>query len=140
VSHEASVVCCLFWPCPGARPLDLAGGDRWRQLGFVADLAVGPTCLFRPMSRGQAPGPGRRGQVKGAASRRTVPTSELGLLGEAEEGRAFLRRPLLSDRLEPATDLFRVASEIIEPRELREALEAENALEERRHPVANGPD
>ncbi len=51
-----------------------------------------------------------------------------------------LGRALLGEGLEPAADRVGVAAEVVEPRELGEALQPENALEQRRDAVANRAD
>ena len=44
-------------------------------------------------------------------------------------------RPSLGDRLQACADLVRALAEVVQARERRERVEAEDALEERRRPV-----
>src|SRR5205823_768865 len=51
---------------------------------------------------------------------------------------ARLGRPAFGDRLEPAADLVWRSAEVVEAWQRGEALETEDALEERRRPIADG--
>src|SRR5439155_21064098 len=62
-----------------------------------------------------------------------VTRHELFVPGVLDSGRAALR-----DCFEPASDLCRRLAEVVEPRQLREALEPENTLEQRCRPVPHG--
>src|SRR5689334_22733350 len=56
----------------------------------------------------------------------------------ARTGRALISSSALrGNRVEAVADHLRVVAEVVEPRQLRQALEPEDALEERRRPVAN---
>src|SRR4029079_7472521 len=57
--------------------------------------------------------------------------------GEPPRPPGGLRGAAFGERLEPAAELFRVAAEVLQPWQRREALEAEDAFEERRDAIAN---
>src|SRR6266508_147655 len=66
--------------------------------------------------------------------------SGLGRPGRSESARCpdtRSGRAALGKRLEPAAQLVLVAAELLEPRQRRQALQAEDPLEQGRHPVAN---
>src|SRR3712207_7346071 len=49
----------------------------------------------------------------------------------------LFRSPLLGERLEPLADLLRVGADVVEARQLRQAVEPEDALEERSRAIAD---
>src|SRR5439155_19986941 len=59
--------------------------------------------------------------------------------GRRKATRGDLGRTALGERLEPPAELFLVAAELLEPRQGGETLQPEDPLEERGHPVADGP-
>jgi len=77
---------------------------------------------------------------EGADSARVRLREPAGLDGGRVGDMPMLRRALLGDRLEAPADLLRVRSDVIQARQLSEALEAEDPLEERRDAVADGAD